>query len=121
MRKSPTPKRGARHRRKEQIPSALRFSASDELKIRKLAKLRGASASKSVMELIERALQKDEPGTKSAPKSIGPKRRLSGTELMALPPEVRHRRFELQAKKAAIYYRTDPDLNFQLNDDILEY
>jgi len=118
--RKPTTKRGTRHRRKEQVPSALRFSANDELKIKKFAKLRGASASKSVMELIERALQKAELGIKPAPKSIGPKRRLSGRELMALPPEVRHRRFEFQAKKAAVYYRTVPDLNFQLKDDILE-
>jgi hypothetical protein len=52
---------------------------------------------------------------------FGPNRRLSGKELMALPPEVRHRRFEIQAEKAAIYYLTDPDLDFQTNDAIIEY
>ncbi len=52
---------------------------------------------------------------------FGPNRRLSGKELMALPSEVRHRRFELQAKKAATYYRTDPDFDFQINDAIIEY
>jgi hypothetical protein len=120
MKDSSTIKKNARHRSKEQVLPALRFSMQDKSKIRKLAKLRGTSASKSVMELVDTALGNAKPESANGRNSTGPKRRLTGKELMALPADVRHRRLEVQAKKAAIFYRTDPDLNFQINDDILE-
>ena len=121
MKDSSTIKRNARHRSKDQVSVALRFSMQDKSKIRKLAKLRGTTASKSVMELVDSALGNGKTEASNGRNSTGPKRRLTGKELMALHPDVRHRRLEAQAKKAAIYYRTDPDLDFQINDVIIEY
>ncbi|HEX5315507.1 MAG TPA: hypothetical protein VFX22_02555 [Candidatus Kapabacteria bacterium] len=72
------------------------------------------------MELVEEALEEPRAEMQREENSIGPKRRLTGKELMALPAAIRHRRLEIQAKKAAIYYKTDPDLDFQINDKILD-
>jgi hypothetical protein len=110
MKDSSTIKKNARHRSKEQVLPALRFSMQDKSKIRKLAKLRGTTASKSVMELVNSALK-----GKNDPKSptIG--------EIMQLPAAERHRLLEEQARGAAKFYKNDPDLDFQINDDILEY
>ena len=120
MKQLATRKTTVRRRQKEPVLPSLRLSPQDKRKIGRLAKLRGTSASRSVMTLVEEALQTSAP-TPASKNSIGPKRRLSGNELMALPAEVRHRRLEAQAKKAAIYYETDPDLDFQINDDIVSY
>ncbi len=42
-------------------------------------------------------------------------------ELLRLPAKERRKRLREQAKIAAPYYRNDPDLNFEIHDDILEY
>ena len=75
---------------------------------------RAASLGKSASEYLLELVEKD-----SLP--VRMTRRLTGKELMALPKEERHRRFDEQAKKAAYYYATDPDLDFRADDPIIEY
>ncbi len=103
-------KTSVRHRRKEPSASVLRFSPQEKNKIRRLANLRGASANKSVMELVEGAL-----------KAVKDRKSPTIREIMQLPAVERHRLLEEQARDAAKFYKNDPDLDFQINDDILEY
>jgi hypothetical protein len=110
MKQSLAAKTSVRHRRNEPSASALRFSQQEKNKIRRLAKLRGTTASKSVMELVEGALEKGE-GRIS----------LSIEQIMKLPPSERHKLLEEQAKDAARYYKNDPELIFNANDDIIDY
>ncbi|HET6401896.1 MAG TPA: hypothetical protein VFH95_10910 [Candidatus Kapabacteria bacterium] len=110
MKQSSAIKTSIRHRQKERTVSVLRFSEQEKNKIRRLAKLRGESASKSVMDLVEGALEKSKE-----------RKSLPIEQIMKLPAAERHKLLEEQAKDAAQYYKNDPDLIFNANDDIIEY
>lgn len=117
--RSERPIRNTLHSHVGRMPGILRFTGEEKTKIGKLARLRGTSASRSIMELVERALEKEK--RLFSKNSTGPKRRLSGKELMELPQDVRQRRFAAQAKRAAACYRADAALNFQIDDEMQDY
>ena len=63
------------------------------------------------MELVEHALADNS----------NPRNAMTIVEIMELPAAERQKIFEEQARDAAQYYKNDPDLIFNANDDILEY
>ena len=102
-------KRGRPRLNTNPVSFGMKISEEERENIRSGARQAGKSATRFIMDLVESAVvRKDlKPGW-------------SGKELMALPDAERHQLLEDQAREAAKYYSTDPDLDFTADDPIHE-
>ncbi len=105
------PKRGRPRMRETTTTFGMKLSPRERELIRRRAARAGKSASRYLLDLVAKDSEAMQP-VRQAPSAI---------ELMQLPAEDRRKLLSQQAKIAAPYYRNDPDLNFEIYDDILEY
>ena len=102
-------KRGRPRTIEDPVWFGMKISKHEREEIKELAAKAGKTARRTIMDLVEKELC-----TGQTPP------RLSGKELMALPSDVRHTLFSEQAREAAQYYLSDPDLDFRANDPIID-
>jgi len=94
MKQTPSTHRRIPNRHTEPDVLSLRFSDQEKSKILRLAEQRGQPATRSLMELVESALDNGNP-----------RNAMSIIEIMELPAAERQKLFEEQARDAAQYYK----------------
>lgn len=104
-----TRKRGRPRMYEEFVYFGMKITPQERQRIKMLAAREGKPASRAIIELINNALEVEQP------------RQLTACDLMKLLPAERRRILQEQAKKAAKFYRENPDLIMDGDDEIVEY